>query len=292
MRVQAAEQFLNRKRWTMNIITVSRLVGSYGDEIAANVAERMGLEFVGRNGLHALALSCDLEYKDACSLYETEHGPGFFERLFFDGPAHRSTFEALTFEQASRGNVVMVGRGAQIVLHNVPGVFSVGVVAPSETRVRRIMERENLPRDEAEDFVDRYDQERDKLIRAVFDRDPMEWSLYDLMINTAHFTMERAVDVVICAIEKRDRLPDEEAGRETLKSMALAKRVEALIRKKLTSAVARNVEVSGEPGGIVRISGRIREKPDKAKAEKLATTYPGVTKVESDLKVTELSFGI
>jgi Cytidylate kinase-like family/BON domain len=276
----------------MNIVTFSRLVGSYGDEIAANVAEKMGLEFVGRNGLHELALSCDLEYKDACVLYETEHGPGFFERLFFDGPAHRSTFEALAFEQASRGNVVMVGRGAQIVLHNVPGVFSVGIVAPSETRVTRIMQRDNLSREGAEDFVERYDRELERLIRAVFDTDPMKWSLYDLMINTAHFTLERAVDVVVCAIEKRDRLPDEESGRETLKSMALAKRVEALIRKKLTSAVARNVEVSGEPGGTVRISGRIREKADKAKVEKIAAAYPGVTRVENDVKVTELSFGV
>jgi cytidylate kinase len=276
----------------MNIVTVSRLVGSYGDEIAARVAEKMGLEFVGRNGLHELAQSCDLEYKDACEMYETEHGPGFLERLFFDGPAHRSTFEALAFEQASLGNVVMIGRGAQIVLRNRPGVFSVGIVAPTETRVTRIMQRDSLSRDGAEDFVERYDRELERLIKAVFDTDPMAWSLYDLMVNTAHFSVERAVEVVICAIEKRDRLHDEEAGKESLKSMALAKRVEALVRKKLTSAVARNVEVNGEPGGILRISGRIREKADKAKVEKIAATYPGVTRVESDLKVTELSFGV
>src|SRR4030042_3181462 len=100
----------------MNIITVSRLVGSYGDEIAAKVAEKMGLELFDRNGLHELAMTCDPEYRDACVMYEREHGPGFFERLFFDRPSYKSLFEALIFEQAGRGNVVIVGRGAQVVL--------------------------------------------------------------------------------------------------------------------------------------------------------------------------------
>lgn len=283
---------LNKKRMTMNIITVSRLVGSYGDEIAAKVAERMGLEFIGRTGLHELALSCDPEYSDACTLYEEEHGPGFFERLFFDRPAHKSLFEALTFEQASRGNVVIVGRGAQIALHNLPGVFSVGVVAPLEVRVLRIKDRNGASRQDAAYYVEKHDRERQRLIKAVFDRDTDDWSLYDLVINTAHFTAETATDVVVHAIGKKERAPDVDTIKEQLKSMALAKRIETLIRKKMTSAVARHVEISAEPGGIVRITGVIREKGDRDKAGRIAAEYPGVQKVENELKVTELSFSI
>jgi cytidylate kinase len=249
----------------MNIITISRLVGSYGDEIAAKVAEKMGLEFIGRTGLHELAMSCDPEYSEACTLYETEHGPSFFERLFFDRPSHKSLFEALTFEQASRGNVVMVGRGAQIVLHDLPGVFCVGVIASLEIRVQRIMEKLAISREEAYYYVDKYDGERINLIKTVFEKDPTDLLLYNLLINTDHYSAE---------------------------SKALAKRIEALIRKKLTSAVARHVEISGAPGGVIYISGHLAEKADKASAEKIAAEYPGVTKVQNDLKVTELSFGV
>ena len=276
----------------MNIITISRLVGSYGDEIAAKVAEKMGLEFIGRTGLHELAMSCDPEYSEACTLYETEHGPSFFERLFFDRPSHKSLFEALTFEQASRGNVVMVGRGAQIVLHDLPGVFCVGVIASLEIRVQRIMEKLAISREEAYYYVDKYDGERINLIKTVFEKDPTDLLLYNLLINTDHYSAETAADVVVHAVRRMDMKPDGKELVETLKSKALAKRIEALIRKKLTSAVARHVEISAAPGGVIYISGHLREKADKAKAEKIAAEYPGVTKVENDLKVTDLTFGV
>ncbi|MFH0826110.1 MAG: cytidylate kinase-like family protein, partial [Pseudomonadota bacterium] len=272
--------------------TVSRLVGSYGDEIAEKTAEKMGLQFVGRTGLHELAMSCDPEYSEACTLYETEHGPGFFERLFFDRPAHRSLFEALTFEQASRGNVVMVGRGAQIVLHDLPGVFCVGVIASSEVRVERIMQRMSIPRKEAEYYVDKYDGERIKLIKMIFEKDPTDLLLYNLVINTNRYTADNAADVVVNAIGKMEREPNGKDLAEQLKSKALAKRIEALVRKKLTSAVARHVEIDGDPGGTIRISGHIGEKADKGRVEKIVTEYPGVTKVEDTLKVTDLTFRV
>ncbi|AFM24918.1 cytidylate kinase family protein [Desulfomonile tiedjei] len=276
----------------MNIITVSRLVGSYGDDIASKVAEKMGLEFVGRTGLHELAMSCDLEYREACTLYETEHGPGFFERLFFDRPSHKSLFEALTYEQAGRGNVVMVGRGAQIVLHDLPGVFCVGVIASRVNRVQRIMQKLGIPLEEAEYYVDKYDAERITLIKTVFDKDPTDLMLYNLLINTDHYTAENAADVIVHAIGKMDKRPDGDQLVETLKNMALAKRIEALVRRKLTSAVAGNVEISAEPGGVIRISGRIREKADRARVEKIAAEYSGVTQVVNELKVTDLTFRV
>ncbi len=276
----------------MNIITVSRLVGSYGDEIAAKVAEKMGLEFIGRTGLHQLAMSCDPEYSEACTLYETEHGPSFFERLFFDRPSHKSLFEALTFEQASRGNVVILGRGAQVVLHDLPGVFCVGVMASREIRVQRIVEKLAISREEAVYYVDKYDRERINLIKTVFDKDPTDLLLYNLLINTNHYSPDAAADVVVHAIRKMDVKPDKTDIAEKLKSKALAKRIEALVRKKLTSAVAGHVEFCAEPDGLIRISGHLREKADKMRVEKIAADYPGVTKVENNLKVTDLTFGV
>lgn len=274
----------------MNILTISRLVGSYGDEIAALVAEKMGLELIGRNGLHELAQSCDTEYKDACELYETEHGPAFFERLFFDRPSHKSLFEALAYEQASRGNVVIIGRGAQIVLRDVPGVFSVRVVAPLETRIERMKKRLNCWNEEAREYIERYDQERETLIHTIFGKHDEDWPVYDMILNTSKFSAEDAAEIVIHSMRKLAEPADEAAAREKLKNCAIAKRIETLIRRKLSSAVARNVEITAESGGVITISGRIGEKRDKEKVEKLVSSYPGVTRIENQLKYTELSY--
>jgi len=276
----------------MLIVTISRLVGSYADIISATVARKLGLDLVGRDQVHQMAQSCDSEYNRACSLYETEHGPGFFERIFFDRPSYTSLFESLTYEKASQGNVVIIGRGAQVILKDIPGVFSCRVVAPFQIRVERIMERYRFEKEEAADFVRKYDHERENLIRSIFRSDPNEWSLYDLIINTSKYSSGKAADVVIEGIEKIEKPENDEALKERLKNLAIAKRIETNIRRKLSSSVARNLEIKMETGGTVTISGRIGDRRDKETAEKLAGQYPGVTKVINELKVTEALFGL
>lgn len=275
----------------MQIVTISTQLGSYGEVIAALVARTLGLELISREKIHELAQSCDSDYRDTCTVYETEHGPGFLGRIFFDKPAHTSLFQALTYEEAARGNVVIVGRGAQVVLRDVPGVLSVRVVAPSALRVRRIMERYGMSEVDAYEYVRRHDHERRNLMRSVFDVDATDWSLYDVILNTARFDSGSGARIVVNAAENLPKPENEDGLKERLAAMALAKRVETVIRKKLTSAVAHNVVAKAEVDGVVTLAGRVRDRRDKEWAEKIATEYPGVAAVANELTVTELTFG-
>ena len=132
----------------------------------------------------------------------------------------------------------------------------------------------------------------ENLIRSIFRSDPNEWSLYDLIINTENYGSSEASDVIMEAIDKMQKAEDEAALCENLKNMSVAKKIEALIRRKLSSSIARNVEINYQTGGLVTITGRISERRDKEKAEKLIKEYPGVTSVKNELKVTELTFGL
>jgi osmotically-inducible protein OsmY len=85
--------------------------------------------------------------------------------------------------------------------------------------------------------------------------------------------------------------PEPEDLRARLASMAVAKRLETVIKKRLTPAVAWQVEVTGEAGGRMILSGRVGDKRHKEKAGEIAKEFPEVTSVENELKVTELSFG-
>jgi len=154
------------------------------------------------------------------------------------------------------------------------------------------MEKLTISRDEAEHYMDKYDADRINLIKLIFDKDPADPLLYNLLINTDHYSVDNAADVIVHAVNSMDMRPDGTTLGEELKSKALAKRIETLVRKKLTSAAAIHVEITGLPGGIIRISGYIREKADKARVEKIAAEYPGVTKVDNNLSVTDLSFGV
>ncbi len=275
----------------MAIITISRQVGALGDVIAAIVSRKLGLDLISREKVHELALDCDPDYSDACAIYESEHGPNFLERIFFDRPSYTSLFEALTYEVASRGSVVIIGRGSQVVLRDVPGVFRARIVAPTDKRVERLMERFQVTRDEAWDYVRKYDHERRNLITTIFDRDPRDWGLYDLILNTDHFDAGPAAEVLIAAVGRMVQPRDERTLSEKLRNMAMAKRVETLIRRRVTAVIARDVEVGVETGGVATISGRIATREDKERAGEIAAQYPGITRVQNDLRITQLSFG-
>jgi cytidylate kinase len=139
----------------MAVVTLSRQVGSFGDEIAAQVASRLGHRLIDRDQFQGLAETRDPDFRAARASSGPRTEPRFFERLFFQNPSFTSLFESITFEVASWGDVVILGRGAQVVLRDMPGVFKARVVAPLEVRVRRVMEEKGVPLEEAIDFVSR-----------------------------------------------------------------------------------------------------------------------------------------
>ncbi len=275
----------------MMIITISRQMGALGDLIASGVADTMGLDIVGPHRLHEFAQSCDPEYRDACALYETERRLGFFERLFFDQPAYKSLFEALTYEEASRGNVVLLGRGTQIVLHGIAGVFSAAIVAPEEVRVQRLMEKLGVGVQEAREVVRESDRAQLHLIRLIFHQDPNNWDLYDVVLNTAVLSEKVATEILANAAQSMSLTEKTETYKQ-LKSLALGKRIESLVRRKLGYGAARNVVVTADPSGAVRITGIIGDKQSKEKVEAVAAGYPGVTKVNCEVKVIEMAYGV
>ena len=107
---------------------------------------------------------------------------------------------------ASRGNVVVVGRGSYIILSDTPGVLRVGVVARLEDRIATIMERERLDRDRAEKTVSARDKARTIYFRRFFGvAEPDSPELYHLVVNTSDVSLEYATDLVIQAADALDQ---------------------------------------------------------------------------------------
>lgn len=275
----------------MQVITVSRQIGSLGDVIAAIVAKEKGFRLVGPEQIHERAQTCDVEFKEVCEVYETEKGPGFWERLFFDTPVYTALFKSLTYEFASEGKVVLVGRGSQLILHDVPGVFSVRTAAPLRVRVPRVAERFGVNESQAEEIVRKHDRQRRALMQSIFEHDVQDWALYDMILNTAHYSASGAAQVVGAGVDAKNQADDLPHWKEKLSSMALAKRVEAVIKKRLTPATAWKIEVESVTEGMLVLTGKVTEATHKKRAEKVAQEYPGVKGVTNEIKVTQYPFG-
>jgi len=274
----------------MGIITISREVGSYGDEIAAMVAEKLGYELMDREQVHKLVRQCDAEFSRACEAFAEEVKPrGFFERLSFSNPSFTALFEALNYEAALEGNVVMLGRGAQVAFAKVPGVLKCRVVAPLELRVQRIMKKKGMSREEALEFVQRYGRERRALLESIYRVDLYSPSNFDLVLNTAGFELDQAVELVVQAARFLEANADLKSRDTLLKNLALAKRIESAIKKQISTLPAHELTVEFQDG-VATLRGLVSTPKAKAKAEKIAAGFEGVTKVDNQLRTAELTF--
>jgi CMP/dCMP kinase len=96
------------------------------------------------------------------------------------------------------GDVVIIGRGANVILADAPGIIHVGMLAPLEIRVATIMEREHLTREDAEAYVEEIEQARIRFFRKFFKVNPNDPSLYHLMLNLGQMQPELAAEVIAC----------------------------------------------------------------------------------------------
>ncbi|HEV2909400.1 MAG TPA: cytidylate kinase-like family protein [Candidatus Eremiobacteraceae bacterium] len=106
--------------------------------------------------------------------------------------------ETIIKERAASESIVVIGRGAPILLKDRPDVVRVFVTAPQADRVARIERRLGLSADEALKELRKSDQHRGEYFKEFYNvvdwRDPRH---YDLVVNTARFGIEGAAKLVV-----------------------------------------------------------------------------------------------
>ena len=95
-----------------------------------------------------------------------------------------------------KGNVVIIGRGANIILADTPGVMHVGLMAPLEVRIQTMMIREHMEREEAQEYVGELERARVAYFQKFFKVSPDEPTLYHMMLNMDKMPPKTAADVI------------------------------------------------------------------------------------------------
>ena len=97
---------------------------------------------------------------------------------------------------ARAGDVVIIGRGANMILAGVPGVMHVGLVAPMEVRLETAIQREHFTREEAQRYVEELEQARVTFFRKFFKVNPFDPSLYHMMLNMGEVQPKAAGEII------------------------------------------------------------------------------------------------
>jgi cytidylate kinase len=97
---------------------------------------------------------------------------------------------------AEVGNVIIVGRGANIVTARMPHVLHIRLVAELEERIERVCREYNKTPDEARRYCLEEDPARTRYIKTYFKTDINDPLNYHLVINTSKFSYELAARMI------------------------------------------------------------------------------------------------
>jgi cytidylate kinase len=100
---------------------------------------------------------------------------------------------------AHEGNVLILGRGGQVLLKGHPRALHIQTVAPLPYRVEVVMAHLGLDKRNARSRVRASDRARFDYLRRYHDADWLDPTLYHLVINTARIPVPTAADLIIAA---------------------------------------------------------------------------------------------
>ena len=176
--------------------SVARAVGArlgwtvYDHELLERVAQEMGLRTSLLESVDEKHQSWLLECAAALS-----SAPGVTESRY----VHHLAQTVLSL--GALGRCVIVGRGAAQLLP-AASTLRVRLVAPLEERVEAMRLRLGVGREEAARKVEETDRERARFVRDHFQKDPTDPQNYDLILNSARWSVEECAGLILQALQQ------------------------------------------------------------------------------------------
>ena len=205
----------------MAIISVSRMYGSGGSEVAQLIARSLGWSLLDNAFVEAVAerlgvtpaeisvreervSSLAERLADAMALGAPEMMPPLPNTPL--PPTEERLVEItrrVVDEAVARGPVVVVGRGAQSMLAERGDVLHVLCYAPRSALVARAMRRLSLPAEEAGRVVDETNRQREQYVKRHWNRSWLAHGNYHLCLNTEWLGIDGAADIVVRLARER-----------------------------------------------------------------------------------------
>ena len=204
----------------MPIVTISRMYGSGGSDVAAGVAERLGWDLLDNNLVDAVAERLGTTRREVAK--REERVPSLVQRLV-DGmalgtpevpgpivdaalpPSDERLIEVtkrVVTEAVARGPLVVVGRGAQAMLAERKDAIHIFCYAPLSALASRAAERHKISMAEAEKFVHDTNRDRANYVRKHWNRDWSAYANYHACLNTDWLGTDGAAEAVVALVRR------------------------------------------------------------------------------------------
>ena len=186
---------------SVNVITISRMYGAGATELARMLAARLGFRVVDNELLEMAAERSGMDLEKIERVYEQR--PSFQDLRIYKERSEKyiTAVNEVLDRLAREGNVIIVGRGANLALLTYRNVFNLRVVADFKIRLKRVIERQGLSEADARRTITDTDYARETYYRYLFNVMPDDPLVYDMTLNTSRLTLEEAAAVVMASFE-------------------------------------------------------------------------------------------
>jgi cytidylate kinase len=215
----------------MPVITISRQFGSGGDKVARHLCELLAYGYFDKQLLAYAASKAGLPPEEIVDFSEDHYkvrslmdhlvvgwrsphsiaGSEVWQKELF-GEVHTAVStldeeQSLALVQSAirtayrHGDMVIVGRGGQVILSDKPDVLHVRIEAPLDIRSHRLQARENVGLAVAQARVLEHDRASAEYLNHFYDIDWSDPLHYHLTINTGSLSVEAAARLVINAVD-------------------------------------------------------------------------------------------
>lgn len=188
----------------MPVITISRQLCSFGDEIAEKLAQHLGWELITRGGLFSRFPDIAPSPHDRRMLSESAryflHACGdqgtFLDRL-------KLSLRILLDERPA----ILVGFGSQMIFSAQSDALHIRIIADHEDRIRRAERQYRVTREEVGRILDTAEKKQRRFVSTVFSVDLTDPSLYHLVLNTSRLSADDCVEAIESLVRMKTGAP-------------------------------------------------------------------------------------
>lgn len=235
----------------MTIVAMTREMGTLGKDVAAGLADALGIEVVHQELVeHHVA---EQMYLGESTVHRFLEGrASLWERWKIDSERMSRYTAGEVLQLANKGDVLIRGWGSTQLLRDVSHVLCVRVCAPMPLRVVNMMERLGVSDERSMRLeIERNDNAHSQTIQRQFGGDWRDPTNYDIVLNTGFLTVKTCV-ALLQQITESGGYKETKQSRDVLADRVINDEVLKILDEKAGATSYHNgIDVTVEAGSVI-----------------------------------------
>jgi cytidylate kinase len=204
------KRFDQPHRMVGSYITISREAGVPGGEIAQLVGRKLGWEVLDKSLVECAAARFRVSPSAVELVDETTANWAhdllgvWLDPKLVPHEKFVAFLSRVILSAARRGNVVIVGRGANFLLPRNQGL-AVRIIASEKHRLQHVMQAHGMSEAQARQYLADVEHGRREFVQRFFRHDIADPHWYDVVMSVDRLSPEAAADEIVAMYQRRNR---------------------------------------------------------------------------------------